>query len=337
MKTSGEKIESSTMLYIFEMFGKSVTQILQQSVSQQAEIDELRGQIRSFQVHITNTSQALEEIEDRVLARLAEARPTVYTRDGIPLNDTLDLIQKGMARLSEQSLAHDQALLRVRDELKDKPDAGDFAESNQKSSEAAEGFVEISNTVQMIQKELVKQRNESDAVVDRCVQIVKLQIEQYNTRRGADNDLDGEDYITRKELELLLQSRALTGATVEIDDGDLEGSLARLIRTSSDLDAAYERKRHDLAQKLEQVRSMLGDGIDAGSDFVVEFDDTEQRDFVDVSVGRDGTALENGGEPWNLSTVPFMMRNIAAAYRIDFVELGHDATIVIDFTIRSTT
>jgi hypothetical protein len=146
----------------------------------------------------------------------------------------------------------------------------------------------------MIQKELVKQRNEADAVVDRCVQIVKLQIEQYNNaQRSTDGDLDEGKYVTRDELKLLLQSRMLAAASAEIDNGDLEGSVARLTKDSNDLDADYQRKRDELAERLRKVRSRLGDGIEIGGDFAVEFDDTEPHDLVDVGVGRDG-AVDRG-------------------------------------------
>jgi len=113
---AGEKIESATMLYIFEMFGKSVTQMLQQSVSQQVEIDELRGQIRSLQGQVTHITTSIDEIEDRVFIKMQAARPVIYTRDGVPLDDALDMIQSRLQTIGEKSQAHDELLTRMDDE-----------------------------------------------------------------------------------------------------------------------------------------------------------------------------------------------------------------------------
>ena len=89
MLQTSDNIESSTMTYVFDMFGKSVTQMLQASIHQQTAIDELRQQIRSCQTQITNICGTLEDFEDRIGVKMQEVRPALYTRDGIPLDDAL--------------------------------------------------------------------------------------------------------------------------------------------------------------------------------------------------------------------------------------------------------
>ena len=122
MLQTSDNIEASTMTYVFDMFGKSVTQMLQASIHQQTAIDELRQQIRSCQTQITNICGTLEDFEDRMSVRLSEMRPTIYTRDGIPIDDALEMLQNKIQSSAEKSISQDETITRIEDELKGKLD-----------------------------------------------------------------------------------------------------------------------------------------------------------------------------------------------------------------------
>jgi hypothetical protein len=295
MQAKGD-IESSTMLYVFDMFGKSVAQMMQSSLYHDTAIDELRGQTRTLQQHVETINQLLQDIEDRLLSRLQEARPVVHTRDGVPLDDALDTIQKKLTGLDEKVTTHSETLGRMKAEVDDKLSRDEFQTAYKDTSEAAASISDLAMNVQQLNKELKRQRDDTDGMMDRCVQMVKLQIEQYRVQSSDDDDARMSQFVTHEQLKGILQANRLGGPDVEIDEDDPEAWLARLAKSRADLDDDYMRRRGAIDAQMKKARGMVGpdeDDFDIGSDFSVDLTDTDEHQFVDVGVDCDG-GLQRG-------------------------------------------
>jgi hypothetical protein len=289
MHGKGE-LETSTMLSVFDTFAKSVKQMLQSSLCHDNAIEELHGQVRTLQQHIQTTNKLLEDIEDRVLTRLQQARPVVYTRDGIPFDDALDAIDQKLAGLGEKATAHDETFERMKVEVDDKLSRDEFQTAFKEASEAAASFSGVATSVQKLHKELKRQRDDTDGMMDRCVQLVRLQIEQYHVRSSADDEADRSQFVTHEQLKSALQANRLGGADAEVDEGNPEASLARLAKSRADLDDDYKRRREMIDAQMKTVSGMLSDDdFDVESDFSVDLTDTDEHQLVDVGVDGDGT------------------------------------------------
>jgi hypothetical protein len=78
------------MADIFEMFSKSV--------AQQSTVDEVRQQCRFCQAQFVDLNSMLSDFDGRLPIKLQSVRPTVDTRDEVPLDDALDGLQKRRRR-----------------------------------------------------------------------------------------------------------------------------------------------------------------------------------------------------------------------------------------------
>lgn len=301
MLQTSDNIEASTMTYVFDMFGKSVTQMLQASINQQTAIDELRQQIRSCQTQITNICGTLDEFEENLLIKMQEMRPTIYTRDGVPIDDSLEALQTKIQKLTEKSQSNEESIQRVTSELTDKLDADQFDKISEKASEASEGFTNISLTIQNIQKDLQKQRSETDAMMERTTQLVQLQLKKFGAQASLDSTIntnfepkkEEEKYVTMetfKRVVLKLQQQQVGMGSQRDDDydifdeNDLEGTLKKIQKRQSQLDADYLKKKSKLDANLNKVISLLG-GPEANEESKEDGNDYDDKDEYGTETG----------------------------------------------------
>ncbi|OHT17020.1 hypothetical protein TRFO_12715 [Tritrichomonas foetus] len=309
MLQTPDNIEASTMTYVFDMFGKSVTQMLQASINQQTAIDELRAQIRSCQAQITNICGTLEELEDRTFVKLQEMRPTIYTRDGLPLDDALEMLQNKVQATAEKSVSQDEAIARLDVEVKAKLDVDQFENTSKATTEMTDSFEDISMTIQSIQKELQKQRSESDSIFEKCTQLVQMQVQRLGTQMAMNDDFgEGESkFVTRKKFHEVI-SKLQKGGGMGLahdesdlfDENDLEGTLDKIKKHSAALDDEYNRRKSKLDANLNKVLSLLGEGneeeeeaeyeyfesedFDIGSDFEVDVENDQEVELRDIGI-----------------------------------------------------
>jgi hypothetical protein len=92
----------------FDMFGKSVIQMLHSSPSHETIVDELRAQVRHHQSEITEITKVFEELENRTFVKLQQCQTTVGTRDGIPWDNALNLMQEKMMSFDQRTSSHDE-------------------------------------------------------------------------------------------------------------------------------------------------------------------------------------------------------------------------------------
>lgn len=196
-----EIMEQSTLNQVFSLFGKGVTQMLQQSVNQQTVIDELRAQNRSLQTQVANLTAAIDEVEDRIFVRLQNMQPTLYTREGIPIDDALDNISSKVQSLNEKIVSNAEAITKVDAELTAKVDRDEFEKANNEAQKAGDSFGDLSNTIQTIQKDIQQIKQSAQDSNDRMVQTIKFQIKsQMLNQQMNTEEQDLTDYVTKDEL-----------------------------------------------------------------------------------------------------------------------------------------
>lgn len=196
-----EIMEQSTLNQVFSLFGKGIIQMLQQSVNQQTVIDELRAQNRSLQSQVGNLTAALDEVEDRIFVRLQNMQPTLYTREGIPIDDALDTISSKVQSLNEKIVSNAEAITKVDAELTAKVDRDEFEKANNEAQKAGDSFGDLSNTIQTIQKDIQQIKQNAQDSNDRMMQTIKFQIKsQMLNQQMNTEEQDLTDYVTKDEL-----------------------------------------------------------------------------------------------------------------------------------------
>lgn len=294
MLQTSDNIEASTMNYVFEMFGKSVTQMLTASIQQQTAIDELRSQIRSCQTQISNISGTLEEFEDRMFVRLQEMRPVIYTRDGLPLDDALEMLQNKVNSNTEKAQTQEEFINRLDAEVKTKLDTEAFESAFKAANDTTESFTDVAMSLQSLQKDLQKQRQDTDAMMERVTQMVKLQLETHNTRSQMeeDDDEDQDGYVRKSDFKKALAGLKKLGGSggpdfdALFDENDLEGTLERLKKAGEGLDQDYAEKKAKLESNLNRAIGMLSTG-DESYDDDWDYDDFEIESEFDVDIDLD--------------------------------------------------
>ena len=320
MEGENEQIEPSTMNYVFDMFGKSVAQMLQTSINQQTMIDELRAQLRSVQTQVTNICNTLEDFEDKLFIKVQEMRPTVYTRDGVPFDDALEMLQNKVDACNEKTQAQGETLEKHEQEIKTKLDADQYEQTMKESTQAAESYQELFLTIQTLQKDLVKQRQETDNMTDRVMQMVQLRLE-HNDILSKDFSFDDmtskkdggnrpqtpkqdKDYVTKAYLDQELQkirNDPFGLAASFVPTGDkVKDQFALLQLQQENLDKMYMAQKQKLGENYDQLLHMLdnegedletdvSDDFSIGSDFeVFDSDDGKEVEYRSVSIDTEG-------------------------------------------------
>lgn len=337
MLQTSDNIEASTMTYVFDMFGKSVTQMLQASIQQQTAIDELRQQIRSCQTQITNICGTLEDFEDRMGVKLQEMRPTIYTRDGIPLDDALEMLQNKVQSAAEKAVSHDETLTRLEAEVKGKLDIEEFESASQENNDNNDSFTNISLTIQEMQKELQKQRTDQEQMMDKCSQLVQIQIQRLKTQSvlnggGFDNS---DEYVTKEKFKKTiekLRKEILTKSTDDndfdgFDENDLEGTLDRIKKHSAKVDEDYKKKKAKLDENLNKVLNMLGESneeeeeeinesdlsyeVEVGTEFEFEASENNEHEVRDIGV----QSRENNNEAFEIGETRKQAKSDSTKFR----------------------
>jgi len=221
-----DSMEQSTMNQVFTLFGKGVSQLLQQVVNQQTVVDELRGQNRSLQVQVANLTASLDEVEDRIFVRLQNMQPTIYTREGIPVDDALDTLVGKVQAANERLISNTETVSKVEAELSAKVDRDEFLAATADAVRAGESFADVSNGLQALQREIARVRQDAEDAQDRALQTIRLQVEAQMLRAqlGSD-DQDLSEFVTRDELRDAL-ARLRVGAPGAGADGDDEDASA---------------------------------------------------------------------------------------------------------------
>ena len=248
MLRTSDNIEQSTMNYVFDMFGKSVTQMLQASINQQMEIDELRAQLRSCQTQITNIFGTLEDFEDRVLIRLQDSRPTIYTRDGIPFDDALDQLRKKIDSTNDRQTNQEEIIKKLEDEVNSKLDIDQFHASSKTADEMTETILNVNSQIQSMQRELSKQREGNESMMEKCAEIVKLEIQRYASQMDLEKDINNDNggYVTNDKFMTMLNNlKAAIGlGNVDLLDPNISNSLQEMKGRS--VGAGKEARRGNL-------------------------------------------------------------------------------------------
>ncbi|OHT00192.1 hypothetical protein TRFO_33178 [Tritrichomonas foetus] len=316
---TSDAIETSTMNYVVDMFGKSVVQMIQASLNHQTAIDELRAQIRSCQTQISNIAGTLEEFEDRMFVKLQEVRPTIYTRDGLPLDDALESLQNKITTLNDRTSDFNDSFKRVTEELDTKVDISEFETVMKESKDTNLEFKDVSNSVQLLQKELQKTHQENDQLMDRVTQMVKMQVHHaINTqsfmkgsesdendksgRPNTDSKSDDTKLVTRKELKNEINKLLKNGQAgnlfnddfdVPFDSNDIEGTFANLQEQQRKLDEDYQRKKEKLAVNFKKIAKIAEEkGGDENDDYDNYDDISDEIEFEsDFSVNEEVEAV----------------------------------------------
>ena len=210
-----ENMEQSTLNNVFNLFGKGITQMLQQSVNQQTVIDELRAQNRSLQTQVANLTAAIDEVEDRIFVRLQNMQPTLYTREGVPFDDALDSISSKVRSLNEKITSNTEALSKIDAELTAKVDREEFVTANNEKQKVEESFGGLSNSIQAIQKDMKQVKQDIQDSNERMIQTIKFQIQsQMLHQQMSTEDQDLTDYVTKDELreKLNVQSNSMSSS-----------------------------------------------------------------------------------------------------------------------------
>ncbi|MDR0717158.1 MAG: hypothetical protein LBF50_07065, partial [Azoarcus sp.] len=85
----------------------------------------------------------------------------------------------------------------------------EFQTAYKDTSEAAASISDLAMNVQQLNKELKRQRDDTDGMMDRCVQMVRLQIEQYRVQSSDDDDARMSQFVTHEQLKGILQENRL--------------------------------------------------------------------------------------------------------------------------------
>ncbi|EAY14726.1 hypothetical protein TVAG_038320 [Trichomonas vaginalis G3] len=292
-----ENMEQSTMTYVFNLFGKGVTQMLQTSVQQQTYIDELRSQVRSLQTQVSNLTASIDEIENRIFVRLQSMQPTIYTREGIPFDDALDAINAKLQSQSEKLITSAETLSKFDSEIQNKVDREDFAASTQENARLTEAFQELSNGMESLQKELQRQRQENQDNNERNIQSIKLQIQQNALHKTLnDGPDDSEDkYVTRDELKDILAKIKVMGPSGGSGEDDtsaiveyalsgegateekVKNAFEMLQKKQQDLDSNYKAQKGRIAEEYNRLMKIaeVNQGEEEDGDYDYDWEDDE--------------------------------------------------------------
>lgn len=316
MIQSSDNIEPSTMNYVFDMFGKSVSQMLQASINQQTMIDELRSQIRAVQAQVNNVTNTLEEFEDRIFVKVQEMRPVIYTRDGIPFDDALDLITQKLNAISDKSQEHTETMERFNNELKNKLDQDTFETSSRDTQHAVESVSELNLGFMSVQKEQARQRQELDEIHEKVMKTVSLKLEQFQLQKSMDESLNVEDdgFVKlsefKREIANLKKNINGFGFGFELPEGYVptgnpaEDQFNLLQLQQQQLEAAYQAQKRKITANMETLLAATeeeDEDLWDSDDFIVESeieppsDDStigHELQYRSIAMGADGESYE---------------------------------------------
>jgi len=308
----GDGIEVSTMNYVFDMFGKSVSQILQASINQQIAIDELRAQLRSVQTQLSNVCGTLEEFEDKIFVKIQEMRPTIYTRDGIPLDDALEMVQNKVSMIGDRTQSQIELIERIDTELKTKVDNEDFENLR---SEIKQPVVlsDMSSGIQLLQKDINNQKQEMNLISDRILSMVQFKLDSYSSSRNVSLLVEdaNDEYVTKKYVDSAI-SKIMSNSTFLLDlDPDvshdasisIENAFSLLQLQQDRLDQMYRLHKEKIALGYNTLLSRVQEEEDVNNDiicddFIIESNESqnqnsEERVVKNIGIDIQGNITDN--------------------------------------------
>ena len=311
-ETTGD-MEQSTLNQVFALFGKGVTQMLQQSVNQQTIIDEIRAQLRSLQSQVSNVTASLDEIEERIFIRLQNQQPTIYTREGLPIDDALDVLNGKIQSANEKIVSNSEAITKIDADLASKIDREELTGGGKDSQGVNESFNNLSSTVKNLKKELQRQRKETESANERVMKTIKFQIESQLLQHQMGKDADISIYVTkddlRKELAKLkveggLSSRSANeledSATVNMvlqggiaDEKKLNKAFKILKRRKKNLENNYSQEAQQIDEELAKLMKIAKNAKrDDQDDY--DYDDDDDGEEGEGGKGRKKNSLKKG-------------------------------------------
>jgi len=310
-----DRMEQSTLNYVFNLFGKGVSQMLQTNVNQQTLIDELRSQVRSLQTQVSNLVGSIDEIENRIFVRMQSMQPTIYTREGIPFDDALDTLTAKLQTTSEKVVNNIESINRLDVDLQNKIDREEYLNTMSESNKAAEAYSDLSVGLQNLQKELQKQRQETLEANEHMFQSMRIQIQQQNNSSSKiESHVSGtiNSFVTHDELQMILshlnisKSHSIdTGlgsldfnvSTENLTEEKVSQAIELLKKKQIDLDTNYSHQKNkidDEYQKLYKFAESNATISDPENWVSDEFEEEEEisnepdiRDYISVAVGND--------------------------------------------------
>jgi hypothetical protein len=292
----GPPMEQSALNNVFMLCGKGMVQLLQQVVTQQTVIDELRAQTRSLQTQLVNVIASVEDVEDRVMARIQNMQPTVFTREGVPLDDALDSFGAKIQAMNDRLATSTETVSRVDAEVVTKVDRDEFAAVANDTQRLTETFADVMNTVQTIQKDIHKQRQDSEDFEDRLMESVRLQVQsQIMKNQLNQQEADLSNYVTHAGLnaalaKLKVNAEGAEGSVAElafadgvVTDENVQTAFDALQQKKAALDQVYARMSAQVAQEMARLAS-LADGHDrpGGEDEGSDSEEDEATETADL-------------------------------------------------------
>lgn len=310
-----ETIEPQTMNYVFDMFGKSVSQILQTALNQQVVIDELSAMVKSLQKQITTMNSTIEDFEGKINTKIQGTKLTVYTKDGVPIEDALEVMQNKIASSCEKCQAHSDAIDRLEMEMKAKFDTENFENSTKGTHNVTKQLSDFGNEFKTLQMDVQKQRQDIDLLTDKTAQMVDMKLEEALQKLRSEDLPHEERFVTASQLDdeiiklkgmlatdLGMGFGALSSSKSGKDQMDESDNFSDLQVQQSQFESAYAKNKNLLQNNHRSLYDQeYEDEYFYSSEFEYE-DDREPRsppsgeavECRSVAIGTDGDVSAEG-------------------------------------------
>lgn len=299
-----DALDVPTMKNVFEMFAKSVSQILQSSTDQQTFLDEVRAQMRSLQNQITKIDNQMDEFENRIFIKIQEMKPTIYTRDGVPLDDAIDLIQQKSNAFTEKALLQQEAISRLENDVSLKVDSDFFKTTIEEKMENIKAVGELSSSLYSLKVDFQKQRDETSQLSEKMTEMVDQKLESHRIKVEAEN-FEADMPVTRSVFETELrklkygifgsdmQETPLDRALASGDPAQIAEAFEFLMNQQNMLEDVYGKQKQKLEDQLGRLQNIGEDSEDFISyseefDFVVDESERTDVKLRSISVDHEG-------------------------------------------------
>ena len=315
-----DSMEQAQLNQVFSLFGKGVTQMLQQVMNMQTVIDELRANNRSLQTQVANLTSSLDEIEDRVLVRVQNTQQTIYTREGVPIDDALDTLKTKLDSVNQRVVEGAETFAKIDAELAAKVDKEDFEATSAETLRVSDACTELVNGVNAMQKDIKKLKKDNETAQERMLKAVKLQVQSQNLKDSMKaDDVNAVEFVTKKEMKEAIAKAKFAGGSGAGGDGSMESSavveyalsgdgpdeekvktaFAMLQQKKAKLEQNYAAETEKLAQDMARlVKIAEGGGVGGGGDEDDDYYDDDYYDYdYDEAEGEGEVELDENGQP----------------------------------------
>ncbi|OHT05035.1 hypothetical protein TRFO_06005 [Tritrichomonas foetus] len=274
----------------FDSFNLGIRQMLNFQFMLFDALNELAAKFVSLKTEVSFLGNQLLNVDDAVSTYLASHPVEVYTRDGVPIDDAISILQDRLNATSERLNLINEKTEKYDIIMSDSVSKDVINNINMELERTTETSNETSMAVQMIQRELTKQKDQDDNKWDVVRNMFKQQVEQYGTvidSKVESSDL--VDYVKHSELAELMALFRSVPDDIKTKIPDILPQIFKLKGLSMDekLTRAYdllniERKRIDTEnQQLNDAFNQLKEAANANSAYAETEHDT---DFVECEV-----------------------------------------------------